>query len=116
MAPPWFPTASACWSNRLPKRFTSGAVCVRTPRRSSPHCAISNEKTLGLDRACAGDLLRPVAALPVVDFRAHLLVDKIQPVHQRVHGKPPGNHAGQESGCRTAPSVGALREDFQPPK
>src|SRR3989338_6734906 len=41
-APPWFPMALACWSNRPPKRFTSGAACARPPRRSSPRCAIDN--------------------------------------------------------------------------
>ena len=51
---------------------------------------------MGLDMARTGGLLRPAAALSIVDFRAHLLVGEIQPVHQRIHGKPFVRHAGQE--------------------
>lgn len=33
--------------------------------------------------------LRPVITVSSVDFRAHLLVDKIQPVLQQLHANPP---------------------------
>ena len=59
---------------------------------------LPDEKTAGLVVARHGDLFRRAAALSTVDFRAYLLVGEIQPVHQRVHGKPLSHHAGQKPG------------------
>src|SRR5262245_13359647 len=103
---------SACWWSRQPKPFWSGAVCARRLVRSSKRSKRDEEEVETLARACARAGYRARGAVRAVDLLARAVVDLVQPVHQRVHGRAPRGSAGAQSGGEAAPSVGGLRQDL----